>query len=314
MKVVVHVEHEIRAFCLDDRQFAELGARYPGLTFVRCRSREEFLSELPAASAALVWHFDAAWYALAPSLELVATPAAGRERVAPDPSGRVRRSHGAFHGKIMAETLVGMLTFWSRRFDLAERQQREHRTDRDAFSSTRRLSGRTALIVGFGALGRHCAASLKALGLRVIGVKRDADVEPAPADAVRPASELVSLLGVADHVVVTLPGDSGADRLFDARTFASMRPSAYFYNLGRGNVVDERALANALEARTIAGAFLDVFAVEPLPADSPLWDAPNLRLLPHASAINAEYLDLWLEELAPELERIARGRGARAET
>jgi phosphoglycerate dehydrogenase-like enzyme len=313
MKVVVRIENEVSAFRLDERQFAGLVARYPELTFVRPASPAAFLQELETAVGALVWHFDASWYARAPLLELVATPAAGRERVAPDPSGRVTPVHGAFHGKLMAETLVGMVTFWARRFDLAEAQQCERRFERDPFSSTRRLAGQTALVVGYGALGRHCAASLKALGLRVIGVRRHASGEAAPADELRPASELSSLLGRADHVVVTLPGDTGADRLFDARAFAAMRSDAYFYNLGRGNVVDERALVTALEAQTIAGAFLDVFAEEPLPRTSPLWQAPRLRLLPHASAVAREYLELWLEELAPELARLA-ARGGRART
>jgi D-2-hydroxyacid dehydrogenase (NADP+) len=313
MKVVVRIEHEVRTFRLDERQFAALVARHPELTFVRCATPESFMAELETAAGALVWHFDAGWYARAPLLELVATPAAGRERVAPDPSGRVRVVHGAFHGKLMAETLVGMVTFWARRFDLAEVQQRERRFDRETFSCTRRLAGQTALIVGYGALGRYCAASLKALGMRVIGVKRHASVDAAPADVVRPVSELLALLPEADHVVATLPADTGTDRLFDARAFAAMRREGYFYNLGRGNVVDESALVGALEAQTIAGAFLDVFAEEPLPASSPLWHAPRLRLLPHASAIAREYLDLWLEELAPELERLAV-RGGRART
>lgn len=313
MKVLVCLEHEVRAFRLDERQFAGLVARYPELTFVRCVSPAALLDELETAAGALVWHFDASWYARAPLLELVATPAAGRERVAPDPSGRVTPVHGAFHGKLMAETLVGMVTFWARRFDLAEAEQRERRFDRDPFSSTRRLAGQTALVVGYGSLGRHCAASLKALGLRVIGVKRHATGDAAPADELRPASELLTLLGQVDHVVVTLPGDTGAERLFDARAFAAMRGEAYFYNLGRGNVVDESALVAALEAQTISGAFLDVFAQEPLPALSPLWNAPRLRLLPHASAIAREYLELWLEELAPELARLA-ARGGRART
>ena len=169
------------------------------------------------------------------------------------------------------------------------------------------------MIVGYGALGRYCAASLKALGMRVIGVKRHASVDAAPADVVRPVSELLALLAEADHVVATLPADTRTDLLFDARAFAAMRREGYFYNLGRGNVVDESALVGALEAQTIAGAFLDVFAEEPLPASSPLWHAPRLRLLPHASAIAREYLDLWLEELAPELERLAV-RGGRART
>jgi phosphoglycerate dehydrogenase-like enzyme len=314
MKVAVRLEHQVSAFRLAERQLAALAARYPTLDFVRCVSAEDFLAELGEAAAALVWHFEANWYARSPLLEFVATPAAGRELVAPDPSGRVRHLHGSFHGKIMAETLVGMVTFWARRFDLAEEQQRERRWDREAFSSTRRVAGQTALVVGFGALGRHCAASLKALGMRVVGVKRNPDVDVAPADAIRPASELLQLLAEADHVVVTLPGDTGADRLFDARAFAAMREHAYLYNLGRGNVVDERALVDALVQGRIAGAFLDVFASEPLPADSPLWNAPRLRLSPHAAAINREYLELWLEELAPELERLARGRGGRAGT
>jgi phosphoglycerate dehydrogenase-like enzyme len=304
MKVAVWLENEVSAFRIDARQLELLRARHPAFDFTHCSSQEAFLSALPTVGAALVWRFQAGWYAQAPELELVATPAAGRERVAPDPSGRVRQFHGAFHGKIMAETLVGMVAFWSRRFDLAEQQQRARRAEREAFSTTRRLSGQTALVVGFGALGRHCGAQLKALGMRVIGVRRKAVGDAAPADVLRPASELRALLAEADHVVVTLPGDTGADRLFDARTFAAMRSSAYFYNLGRGNVVDERALVEALERGTIAGAFLDVFAVEPLPADSPLWDAPRLRLLPHASAINHDYLDLWFEELAPELARL----------
>jgi len=308
LTVLVHLVHEVRAFHLSEEQLARLRAAHPALDFVACASESEFLGALPTAHGALVWRFDAAWYERAPLLRLVATPAAGRERVAPDPSGRVRPLHGAFHGQIMGETLVAMVSYWSRRFDLAEAQQRERRFERDTFSPTRRLAEQTALVVGYGSLGRRCAQSLKALGLRVLGVKRNAAVDPAPADAVHPAAELPALLASADHVVVTLPSDTGAAHLFDARAFAAMKPGAYFYNLGRGNVVDESALLGALEHGALGGAFLDVFEHEPLPADSPLWSAPRLRLLPHASAISREYLDLWCAELAPELERFATGR------
>lgn len=308
MKVLVHLVHEVRAFHVTEEQLAPVRARYPALDFVACASEREFLEALPTAHGALVWRFDAAWYERAPLLALVATPAAGRERVQADPRGRVRHVHGSFHGRIMGETLIAMVSYWARRFDLAEAQQRERRWERDPFSSTRRLATETALVVGYGPLGRHCAASLKALGMRVVGVKRNAAVDPAPADAVRPASELFAALATADHVVVTLPSDTGADHLFDDRAFAALKPGAYFYDLGRGNVVDEQALVRALESGALGGAFLDVFEREPLPADSPLWSAPRLRLLPHASAISRDYLDLWLEELAPELERLAAGQ------
>ncbi len=304
MKIVVRLENLVSAFQLSAAQFSALRERYPEHEFVRVQSEEDFLRELPSARAALVWHFDASWYALAPELAWVATPAAGREKVARDPSGRVATLNGAFHGKIMAETLLGMMLFWSRRFDLALGDRRQRRWNRDQFSVTRRLSGQLAMIVGYGPLGRECAARLKAVGLRVAGIKRDAAIDPGPADAVFPASLLPGVLKDADHVIVTLPSDTGTDRLFDDRAFAAMRSSAYFYNLGRGNAVDEAALVRALEAGTIAGAFLDVFEREPLPNDSPLWTAPNLELLPHVSAASREYLELWLEELAPALSQL----------
>jgi D-2-hydroxyacid dehydrogenase (NADP+) len=304
-RVLLYLTHEVSAFQPTPEQLAALNASHPALELVRCDTLEAFLEALPSADASLVWHFESAWYAQATRLQMVATPAAGRERVAPDPDGRVRVVHGAFHGRIMAETLVAMVAYFARRLDLADVQQRERRFERDGFSRTRPLSHQTALIVGYGPLGRHCAASLKSLGLRVLGVKRNYTVDPAPAEAVFPVSELYALLAQADHIVVTLPSDTGTDRLFDERAFAAMKPGAHFYNLGRGNAVDEAALVSALERRTIAGAFLDVFAREPLPPTSPLWDAPGLRIMPHASAIRADYLDLWFAELYGELERLA---------
>jgi D-2-hydroxyacid dehydrogenase (NADP+) len=297
MKVVAWLENAVAAFSLSAAQLSALRERFPEHDFAEASSLEQFLAELPTAQAALVWRFDAEWYALAPTLEFVATPAAGREGVARDPASRVRSVHGAFHGKIMAETLLGMMLFWSRRFDLALADRSARRWDRAQFSTTRRLAGQLAMIVGYGPLGRECAQRLKALGMRVAGIKRNAEVDPAPADAVLPASLLPGVLREADHVIVTLPSDTGTDHVFDQRAFAAMRPGAFFYNLGRGNAVDETALLAALQSGRLGGAFLDVFEREPLPDDSPLWSAPRLEFLPHVSAASREYMDLWLEEL-----------------
>jgi phosphoglycerate dehydrogenase-like enzyme len=298
MKVVVWLEHEISAFQVRTDQLDALRARHPGHVFESVHGEAEFLQALPHADAALVWHFAAGWYQLAPRLRFVATPAAGREKLEPDPSGRVRAVHGHFHGKIMAETLLGMLLFFSRRLGASVDDQRARRYAREAYSTTRRLAGQRALIVGYGPLGRECARLLTAVGMRVIGVKRDADVDPHPAEAVFAITRLHELLPEADHVVLTLPGDTNTRHLFSDTQFSLMRQGAVFYNLGRGNVVDESALLRALRAGPLAHAFLDVFENEPLPAQSPLWQAPNLAVLPHASAISAEYLDLWFAELS----------------
>jgi D-2-hydroxyacid dehydrogenase (NADP+) len=301
MKVVVWLEHRIAAFSVQQAQLARLGARHPGLVLRVVRTEQELLGQLPDADAALVWSFSAAWYALGPKLRFVATPAAGREKVEPDPSGRVRNVHGHFHGKIMAESLLAMMLFFSRRLDVAIVDQAARRYEREAYVKTRRLAGQQALIVGFGPLGRECGRLLQAVGLRVIGVKRNPNVNPAPAEAVFGVDRLHQLLPEADHVVLTLPSDTGTDHLIGATELSLLRPSATLYNLGRGNAVDEAALIEALEAEKLAHAFLDVFEQEPLPADSPLWNAKNLALMPHASAISSEYLDLWFEELGPEL-------------
>jgi phosphoglycerate dehydrogenase-like enzyme len=301
MKILVWLEHSIRAFQVQAEQLDVLRARHPQHRFLVVHSEADLLRELPDAEAALVWSFAGAWYARGPRLRFVATPAAGRESLEPDASGRVRAVHGHFHGKIMAESLLGMMLFHSRRLDVCVDDRRARRYEREQFSMTQRLAGQSALIIGYGPLGRECARLLGAVGMRVVGVKRNANVDPAPAQAVHPIERLHALLPEFDHVVLTLPSDTGTDHLIAAAELSLLRRSACLYNLGRGNAVDELALVCALAEGKLAHAFLDVFEREPLPADSPLWDAPNLALLPHASAISSEYLDLWFEELSVEL-------------
>jgi D-2-hydroxyacid dehydrogenase (NADP+) len=301
MKILVWLEHGVRAFQVQAEQLDVLRLRHPQHRFLAVHSEAELLRELPDAEAALVWSFAGAWYARGPRLRFVATPAAGREKLEPDASGRVRAVHGHFHGKIMAESLLAMMLFHSRRLEVCVDDRRARRYEREQFSTTRRLAGQSALIIGFGPLGRECARLLSAVGLSVVGVKRNANVEPAPAQAVHPVERLHALLPEFDHIVLTLPSDTGTDHLIGAAELALLRKSASLYNLGRGNAVDELSLVRALREGKLAHAFLDVFEREPLPADSPLWDAPNLALLPHASAISAEYLDLWFEELSGEL-------------
>lgn len=301
MKVVVWLENPIRAFRLQPEQLARLRHAHPQHDFASVTDRDAFLNELPRADAALVWRFEATWYQLAPSLRLVATPAAGRERLDPDPSGRVPVLHGSFHGQIMAESLLAMVLFHSRRLDLCVAAQRERRYERDPFSTTRRLSGQQALILGYGPLGRRCATLLKAVGMRVTGVKRKPGTDAGAADEVHALSALPQLLPQVDHLVITLPGDTGTDRLISSAELSLLPARAALYNLGRGNAVDQAALIAALEAGRLAHAFLDVFEQEPLPATSPLWTTKRLTLMPHASAISSEYLDLWFEELAAVL-------------
>jgi phosphoglycerate dehydrogenase-like enzyme len=301
MRVLVFLSNPVPAFQPTAEQLAALSARLVGHELVAVDSEAAFLEQLPAAEAVVVWRFPGAWYARAGSLRHVLTPAAGHEGFALDPAGRVLQHFGRFHGVIMAESLVGMLVFNSRRFGAALAAQAERRWDRAPFSACRVLRGQVVLIIGFGAIGQHAARLLSALGMVVHGLRRDAR-QPSPGAArVFSVEQRLEAVAGADHVVCILPGDTGTERFLDAEAFARMKPSACVYNIGRGNAIDAGALLDALVRGMIAGAFLDVVPEEPLPASSPLWAAPNLFLTPHASAISADYLNFYFEELAAEL-------------
>src|SRR5262249_5929478 len=141
------------------------------------------------------------------------------------------------------------------------------------------LRGQTVVVVGVGAIGLEIARLASAFGMRVVGVKRH--VEDLPhVDSVHPPEELDDLVGDADAIVVTLPLTDETRGLISRRTLERMRPNAVFVNIGRGAVVDEEALIEALQANRIRAA-LDVFTEEPLPESSPLWSMPNVLISPH---------------------------------
>jgi phosphoglycerate dehydrogenase-like enzyme len=303
--VLVHLASAVPAFQPSMRQLELLRARIAPHQATAVASEQEFLDALPGADAVVVWSFSESWYARAPRLRHMFTPSAGREPFALDPRGRVQRHFGRFHGALMAESLVAMVAFMNQRLGAALAAQAERRWDRSPFSTRRRLSGQVALIIGYGSIGQRCGELLSALGLEVHALRRDVSRPSPHARRVFSAEQRLEALAGADHVVCVLPSDTGTDRFLDAAAIASLPERAVVYNLGRGNAIDAEALCDALHRGRVAGAFLDVVPEEPLPESSPLWRAPNLYLTPHASAIGADYLDLYIEELAVEMSRLA---------
>ena len=299
--LLVWLSHSVPAFAPTAAQLATLAARLPGCELVVVQSEPEFLQALPRAHALVVWRFLPEWYALAPCLRHAFTPSAGHDPLPADPSGRVERHFGRFHGALMSESLLAMISFMNRRLGEALRAQGQRRWDRSPYSGIRRLHGQIVLLVGYGAIAQQCARVLSGLGLIVHGLRRNVTLPSPHADRVFAREQLHSALPLADHVACLLPADTGTDRFLDGAAFAHLKPTACVYNLGRGNAVDLEALCAALSRGQLAGAFLDVVSPEPLPADSPLWTARNLYLTPHASAIGVEYLDLYFEELAQQL-------------
>ena len=143
--------------------------------------------------------------------------------------------------------------------------------------------GATVVVAGLGNIGLSYARKMKAMGSYVIGVKRHASELPDGVDEVCTIEQLDECLKRADFVAAVLPGTSETEHLFDKEKFEMMKKNAYFLNAGRGTSVDTEALCDALEAGEIAGAMLDVTEVEPLPADSRLWQTKNLYITPHVT-------------------------------
>ena len=153
------------------------------------------------------------------------------------------------------------------------------------------LAGATVVILGFGSIAATLTPVLRALGAHVIGVATRA-AERAGTQVVA-WSDRAAVLAHADVVVSILPHTAATDKICDAAFFGLLAPTAIFVNVGRGKTVDEAALVAALQAGQFRAAALDVTAVEPLPADSPLWECPNLLLTPHVAGgrpINAKAL------------------------
>ena len=175
----------------------------------------------------------------------------------------------------------------------------------------RELAGQTLFLVGLGEIGREVARLAKALGMRTVGFRRTEGPPPEWVDEVHGPERLPELAGQADAMVVSLPLTEQTAGLVDQVTIERLPASCIFVNIGRGGVVDEPALIDALRDRRIAGAVLDVFATEPLPQDSPLWALDNVLVTPHAAALSARENERIVELFADNLHRYLDGQPLR---
>lgn len=246
-------------------------------------------------------------HAAAPRLRWVQLTHAGAELVAPGLAQQIAfTTAGDISSDWIAEWVVSAMLMSAKGWPQVWRDQQAHRSRRYA---PRELAGSTVGIVGMGAIGSRVARLAKGLGCRVIGMRRSfAARGPDPlADEGVPPSDLPYLLSVSDYVVLSAPLTPETHHLIDAGALRSMRPSGVLINVGRGALVDEAALAEALAAGTIAGAALDVFTQEPLPSDSPLWDLNTVMLTPHASGGSDRYYERATEVFCANLRRYLDG-------
>ena len=215
------------------------------------------------------------------------------------------------HADAMAEHALAMMLAFARKLHHARDWQHAHewaqgRTWEEA-PSIGSLAGTTLGLIGLGAIGSAIAVRAKALGMRVLAVRRRPAIDPGPADEQWPVSRLREVLPRVDWLVIAAPQTSETERLIGREELALLRPGARLMNLGRGALVDEPALIEALRSKQIAGAALDVFEKEPLPPESPLWDLPEVILTPHTSGLGPRLWERAMEQFTANLRRFVAG-------
>lgn len=207
-------------------------------------------------------------------------------------------SSRGIHGPQMSETAILLMLALNKDFPAVIRNQERQRWER---WPGKLLSDKTAAILGMGVIGEAVAHKCKAFGMEVLGIdifERDL----ATVDAWFRPDRLLEVAARADYLILTAPATPETYRIVGEKVLAAMKPTAYLINIARGELVDEEALIAALTRRRIAGAALDALPVEPLPADHPLWKAPNVIISPHVGGMS----DIYTQQVLPIIEENLR--------
>jgi phosphoglycerate dehydrogenase-like enzyme len=213
------------------------------------------------------------------------------------------------HAIQISEHILALMLAFARRLPRLIRAQDHHEwLHRDPSTEIEELAGRTLLLIGVGAIGGRAARLANAFEMHVWGVRRNAGQPEAGTERIVGPDRLHEVLPAADFVVLTVPLTAETRAMIGEAELRMMKPDSYIINIGRGGTIDEKALLRALQEGWIAGAGLDVFEQEPLPADSPFWGLKNMIITPHYSGASPHYNERAMEVFLDNLARYRAGR------
>lgn len=296
---------------LSDRIHAD----FPVVEAVQRSSYEGIEEYLRDAEVVIAWSLRPEQFKHAKKLRWIHSPAAAvHQLMFPEliQSDVILTNSSEVHGVVVAEHVMALVFALAKRLAQAVRFQPRHTWGQEALwlahPPPREIGGATLGLVGLGGIGRRVAKFASGVGMRVIAVREHPGKEtPDGVEQVLPSSQLDELLSQSDYVVLAAPVTPSTVGLMNAVRLARMKPDAYLINVGRGPLVDEVALARVLREHKIAGAALDVFSEEPLPADSPLWELENLLITPHTAGITEKLWDRHYALISENLRRYLKG-------
>lgn len=314
MKTLIAVHHRFQLWNAPEWLAPRLKGQFPEHTFTQIASLENLSKELEDTDILIGYQLRPEQFAHARRLKYIhTTTAAVHQLIFPElVASDVRITNSAeIHGRVVAEHAIGLIFALAKAIPASVRHQvKSEWGQQELWNRTppREVAGATLLVIGLGSIGNEIARMAKALGMHVIAVREHPDRGAGEADEVYGPKELDRLLAWAKYVVLAAPLTSKTEALFDEDAFSQMQKSAFFINVSRGALVDENALAKALCNGVIAGAALDVFSVEPLPADSPLWKLDNLLITPHTAALTDRLWERHFARITENLRRYFAGK------
>ncbi|MBF6614136.1 MAG: D-2-hydroxyacid dehydrogenase [Chloroflexi bacterium] len=256
------------------------------------------------------------WIRQTPELEWVQLASAGSDHVLRDgllaqrPDVKLTTASG-IHEVPISEHILAMILFFSRGFNEAVHNQEHHNWQRYTAGEAQ---GKTVTLVGYGPIARRTALLCKALGMKPLVVRASIKAQQpgdGTVDRFYPNADLNSVLSQSDYVVLAAPSTPRTQGLIGKEQLKAMKKEAVLVNISRGVLVDEAALIKALQEGEIGGAALDVFAEEPLPESSPLWDMPDVLITPHVSGTNPYYSRRVTDLFCDNLRRYLHGEPLR---
>ena len=311
MQLLIALHHRFELWTAPAWVRERLQKEFPQLEIVQLPDYSGVEEQIGEADAALAWSLRPEQFRAARKLRWIhSTAAAVHQLMFPDlvASGVVVTNSRSVHGPVVAEQAMALMFAVARKIPAAVRFQQRHVWGQEQMwlhgPMPGELQGATLGLIGLGSIGREIAKRAAALGMRVLAAREHPERGGGDGvSAVYGPAQLHELLAASDYVVLAAPVTSSTRGLMDGQRLAQMKPTACLVNVGRGVLVDEPALVEALRQKKIAAAALDVVEKEPLPPDSPLWDMENVLITPHTGSVTPR---IWERQYALISENVRR--------
>src|SRR5437588_522893 len=315
MKVLIVHYHRFELWHAPEWIQQKLAREFPQLQVVQLQNYDRVPEEITDTDIFIGWSLRPEQFVAAKNLKWIHSPAAAvHQLMFPEliNSSVVVTNSREVHGPVVAEHAIALVLALAKRLPQAMRYQIKKEWAQETLwherPRPREISGASVAVIGMGGIGREFTARAKALGMRVLAVRENPQKGTSGADAVYGTAQLDEVLSQADYVLLCTPVTPGTTGLMNQARLAQMKPAPYPLNVGRGPLIDENAVIAALRSRIIAGAALDVFEEEPLPADSPFWDLDNVLITPHTAAVTERLWDRHYQLISENLKRFLQGR------